>query len=208
MFEQIKLSPPNPPVTRREVTSVLGKGRNPLPSIAKAQALLKGHLPSVAHAVPNLTQLHPNGSGPGGDYSPRSEARTKTAVGGAHLIVGATVKLKCAEILDCDTLIVEGLVEANMDSRILIISEGGRMTGQVNVDVAEIHGHFEGELNASAQLIIHARGHVSGKVRYGQLFVGQGGELRGDADTSPGITAESPPRPQLKAVTGEARRHG
>ena len=99
---------------------------------------------------------------------------------GARLIVGPDVKLKGAEILDCDTLVVEGRVEATMDSRVIRIAENGAFAGKVSIDIAEIHGHFEGDLTARTQLIIHATGRVSGKIRYGQLVIDEGGELCGD----------------------------
>ena len=109
-----------------------------------------------------------------GNENPASEAR---------LIVGPDVKLKGAEILDCDTLVVEGRVEATMDSRVIRIAEQGAFTGKVSIDIAEIHGRFEGELTARSQLIIHATGRVSGKIRYGKLVVDEGGELCGDVNT-------------------------
>ena len=99
---------------------------------------------------------------------------------GARLIVGPDVKLKGAEILDCDTLVVEGRVEATMDSRVVRIAEAGSFAGKVSIDVAEVHGRFEGELTARSQLIIHATGHVSGKIRYGKIVIEEGGEVSGD----------------------------
>jgi cytoskeletal protein CcmA (bactofilin family) len=107
---------------------------------------------------------------------------------GARLIVGPDVKLKGAEILDCDTLVVEGRVEATMDSRVIRIAEHGSFAGKVSIDIAEIHGHFEGDLTARTQLIIHATGRVSGKIRYGKLVIDEGGELCGDINT---LSAES-----------------
>jgi cytoskeletal protein CcmA (bactofilin family) len=101
----------------------------------------------------------------------------------ARLIVGPDVKLKGAEILDCDTLVVEGRVEATMDSRVIRIAEQGSYTGKVSIDIAEIQGIFEGELTARSQLIIHATGRVSGKIRYGKLVIDEGGELSGDINT-------------------------
>src|SRR5262245_38901383 len=44
---------------------------------------------------------------------------------GAKLTVGPNIKLKGVEITDCDTLVVEGLVEATMDSRVMQIAETG-----------------------------------------------------------------------------------
>jgi len=99
---------------------------------------------------------------------------------GSRLIVGPDVKLKGAEIQDCDILVVEGRVEATMDSRVIQIAEKGAFSGKVGIDVAEIRGQFDGELTARNQLIIHATGRVSGKIRYGKILIEEGGELSGD----------------------------
>ena len=98
----------------------------------------------------------------------------------SRLIVGPDVKLKGAEILDCDTLIVEGRVEAVMDSRVIQIAAAGAFSGKVGIDVAEVFGKFDGELTARSQLIIHATGRVSGKIRYGKILIEEGGEVSGD----------------------------
>ena len=111
------------------------------------------------------------------------EALDAVAGGGSRLIVGPDVKLKGAEILDCDTLVVEGRVEATMDSRVIRIAENGAYAGTVGIDVAEIHGRFEGELTARQQLIIHATGRVSGKIRYGKILIEEGGEISGDVQS-------------------------
>jgi hypothetical protein len=64
---------------------------------------------------------------------------------GSKLIVGPDIKLRGVEITDCDTLVVEGRVEASMDSRVISIAERGVFSGTVGIDLAEIHGRFEGE---------------------------------------------------------------
>lgn len=99
---------------------------------------------------------------------------------GNRLLVGPDVKLKGAEIQDCDTLIVEGRVEATMDSRVIRIAQHGAYNGKVGIDIAEIHGNFEGELTARQQLIIHATGVVKGTIRYGSLLIESGGQICGD----------------------------
>jgi cytoskeletal protein CcmA (bactofilin family) len=98
----------------------------------------------------------------------------------SKLIVGPDIKLKGAEITDCDTLVVEGRVEAAMDSRVIQIADIGMFVGKAGVDTAEIRGHFEGELTARKQLIIRASGRVTGKIRYGKVTIEEGGELSGD----------------------------
>lgn len=111
---------------------------------------------------------------------PANEAATLVA----KLVVGPGVKLKGAEIQDCDTLLVEGRVEATMDSRFIQIADQGSFDGKVNVDVAEIHGRFNGELTARQQLVIHATGRVSGKIRYGKIVIHEGGEISGDVKSA------------------------
>ena len=104
----------------------------------------------------------------------------------SKLIVGPDIKLKGAEITDCDTLVVEGRVEASMDSRVIQIAEHGVFVGKAGIDIAEIRGRFEGELTARKQLVIHATGRVSGKVRYGKVAIEEGGEISGDIAALPG----------------------
>jgi cytoskeletal protein CcmA (bactofilin family) len=105
---------------------------------------------------------------------------------GSKLIVGPDIKLKGVEITDCDTLVVEGRVEASMDSRVIQIAEEGVFQGTAGIDVAEINGRFEGELTARKQLVIRATGKVTGKIRYGKLTIEEGGELSGDVGTLTG----------------------
>ena len=102
------------------------------------------------------------------------------ALQGSKLIVGPDIKLKGAEISDCGTLVVEGLVEAVLDSLAIQIAEQGAFSGRVVIDVAEIHGRFDGDLLARKKLVVHSTGQVSGKIRYGKIVIEEGGEVSGD----------------------------
>ena len=102
------------------------------------------------------------------------------AQGGSRLIVGPNIKLKGVEITDCDTLVVEGLVEATMDSRLMQIAEIGAFKGSAQIDIAEIRGSFDGDLIVRDRLVIHATGKVTGKIRYGKVVIEEGGQLAGD----------------------------
>jgi cytoskeletal protein CcmA (bactofilin family) len=116
--------------------------------------------------------------------APAAAPLSRSADGkGSKLIVGPDIKLKGVEITDCDTLVVEGRVEASMDSRVIQIAEEGVFQGTAGIDVAEINGRFEGELTARKQLVIRATGKVTGKIRYGKLTIEEGGELVGDIGT-------------------------
>ena len=98
----------------------------------------------------------------------------------ARLTVGPEIKMKGAEIIDCDTLVVEGRLEATLDTRVLQIAEHGAFNGVVSVDVAEIHGRLDGELTARKQLIVHATAKLSGKIRYQKIQVSEGAEISGE----------------------------
>jgi cytoskeletal protein CcmA (bactofilin family) len=108
---------------------------------------------------------------------------------GSKLIVGPNIKLKGVEIEDCDTLVVEGRIEATMVSRAIQIAENGSFNGKVDVDIAEVRGAFQGELTARKKLVIHASGRVAGKIRYGKMLVQEGGEMTGDVAA---INAQEP----------------
>lgn len=110
----------------------------------------------------------------------RPETRNEGERKEAKLVVGPQIKIKGVEISDCDTLVVEGRIEATLDSRVLEITEHGVFQGTIAVDNAEVHGRFEGELTVRKQLIIHATGKVSGKIRYAKIKVEEGAELAGD----------------------------
>ena len=109
-----------------------------------------------------------------------SDVKASTNEGGSKLIVGPNIKLKGVEITDCDTLVVEGRVEATIDSRVIQIAERGAFKGSAEIDIAEIHGEFDGELTVRQKLVIYSSGKVSGKVRYGKVVIEEGGQLAGD----------------------------
>lgn len=113
--------------------------------------------------------------------------------GGSKLTVGPNIKLKGVEITDCDTLVVEGLVEATMDSRVMQIAEQGAFKGSAEIDIAEIRGLFDGNLTVREKLVIHSTGKVTGKIRYGKIVVEEGGQLSGEISFGAASTAGSKP---------------
>ncbi|MBC5766102.1 bactofilin family protein [Ramlibacter albus] len=104
------------------------------------------------------------------------------AEGESKLTIGPNIKLK-GEIKDCDTLVVEGSVEATMDSRVIQISERGAFKGSAEIDIAEIRGQFDGDLTVRKKLVIYSTGKVRGRVRYGEMEVEKGGQLSGEIES-------------------------
>ncbi len=138
---------------------------------ARAANAMTGNPPAAAPvpaaATPPMTSA-----------APLSGAPVKE--GGSKLTVGPNIKLKGVEITDCDTLVVEGTVEATMDSRVMHITEIGAFNGAADIDFAEIHGEFKGDLTVRQKLVIYSTGKVSGKIRYGKVVIQEGGQLMGD----------------------------
>ena len=131
--------------------------------------------PGSASGVSAQPFAAPSSASPAATATPTSES-------GAKLTVGPNIKLKGVEITDCDTLVVEGLVEATMDSRVIHISEHGAFKGSAEIDIAEIHGEFNGTLTVRQKLVIYSTGKVNGKIRYGKLVVEEGGQLAGEIE--------------------------
>ena len=116
--------------------------------------------------------------------------------GGSKLTVGPNIKLKGVEITDCDTLVVEGLVEATMDSRVIQIADQGEFKGSAEIDIAEIRGVFDGNLTVREKLVIHSTGKVTGKIRYGKIVIEEGGQLSGEIT----FGASESKKPSLQAA--------
>ncbi len=117
--------------------------------------------------------------------------------GGSKLTVGPNIKLKGVEITDCDTLVVEGLVEATMDSRVIQIAQQGEFKGSAEIDIAEIRGVFDGNLTVRQKLVIYASGKVTGKIRYGKVVIEEGGQLSGDIECSVSTASKSASKPSM-----------
>ncbi|HEY0824558.1 MAG TPA: polymer-forming cytoskeletal protein [Ramlibacter sp.] len=136
-----------------------------------------GMTPNAAAASGQAQAAAPQNTQPAAAAAPAKEGESK-------LTVGPNIKLKGVEITDCDTLVVEGSVEATMDSRVIQISERGSFKGSAEIDVAEIRGLFDGNLTVRQKLVIFSTGKVTGKVRYGKVVIEEGGQLSGEIESA------------------------
>lgn len=133
------------------------------------------------HARPLVTQPHPIliASAKHGAITP---GKNEGACADNQLVIGRSVRLECAKVLNCDSLIVEGEIEAEVSCRILKIQSEGRFKGKADTVSAEIGGTFCGELKVSDQVTITASGHVNGRLIYNKLTINEGGLLSGSIE--------------------------
>lgn len=101
------------------------------------------------------------------------------------LIVGREIILN-GEIRTCDSLVVEGRVEAVLNEcRSIDIAASGQFKGSADIESADISGRFDGDLTVHGRLTVRATGKVFGKVKYGQLEVERGGIISGTVEALP-----------------------
>ena len=99
---------------------------------------------------------------------------------GKRLTVGREISLS-GEITACETLIVEGSVEATLEnSQFMEITEGGVFKGTVVIDEAVIAGTFHGTITARERLTIKSTGRITGTVNFHQVEIELGGEIEGE----------------------------
>jgi len=140
---------------------------------------MPGVMAQRAPAAPSVAPVTPPTSPTTAAPAP-APAPSSSIVSGSTLTVGPNIKLKSAEISDCDTLVVEGHVDGTVSSQAIQIAQTGTLNGTATIDNAEIRGEFKGELTVRKRLMICATGKVTGKVTYGKLVIEEGGELIGD----------------------------
>ena len=111
-----------------------------------------------------------------------TEPPVQSAAEGRTLVVGQGIRLS-GEIKRCETLVVEGEVEANLtDCLSLEINDSGLFKGSAVVEQAEISGRLEGELTVKGRLFVRASGHLQGTIRYADLEIERGGRIAGSVD--------------------------
>lgn len=143
--------------------------------------------PEIARRGPDLSVFGPGRGAPpaGAANPPRTTSTASMEPEHKKLIVGRDISLN-GEIRTCDTLVVEGRVEAVLqDCKNIEIMAPGEFKGAAEVDVADISGQFNGDLTARQRLIVRAGGKVLGKIRYGQLEIERGGVLSGEVEVLP-----------------------
>lgn len=151
--------------------------------------------PEAARRTPDLSAYGPRAAAPA--LTPRGQESDQK-----KLIVGRDIVVN-GQIRTCDTLYVEGKVEAVLtDCKSMEIAANGAFSGSAEVEFADISGAFDGELLARGRLSVRASGRVTGKIRYAQLEIERGGVIAGQLEelneTGKGKAAKVAQAPQLQ----------
>ncbi len=110
------------------------------------------------------------------------------------LTVGRGIRL-VAKVCECESLTVEGHLEATAQARKLLVAKGGTFVGNAEVAEAEVAGVVEGNLTVAKRLTIRASGSVNGTTRYKEIVIEAGGQILGTSQcllatpASPAATA-------------------
>ena len=96
-----------------------------------------------------------------------------------RLLIGAGITIS-GEIEACNTLVVEGTVEASLKgARVVEIEESGTFYGAIEIEEATIAGRFEGELVVNGRLSVTSTGVITGAIAYKELEIEAGALIDG-----------------------------
>jgi cytoskeletal protein CcmA (bactofilin family) len=138
----------------------------------------------VTEPIPAPVTPPPVAAAPLPPPAPSASPPRRSEAGLRQLTVGREISLS-GEIASCDTLIVEGSVEANLQNcRDVDIAETGMFKGSAEIDNADVRGVFEGNLIVRKRLLIRSGGQVTGTIRYGQIEIELGGQISGDVQST------------------------
>jgi cytoskeletal protein CcmA (bactofilin family) len=163
-------------MTDHEDNNTTGRGPD-MP--AQASAFQKpGAGPRVPGAYPGA--FPGAGNSVYGSSSPATGAMPATVEASQRkLVVGVGITMS-GEIECCDTLYVEGTVEAALKgASILNVAESGVFYGTVEINEATIAGRFEGDLTVNGRLTVKSTGSITGSIVYKELAIEAGATLDG-----------------------------
>ncbi len=112
-----------------------------------------------------------------GDSKKIRSSKIETLIGQSLEITG---DVKFSGGLHLDGKIVGNVNSENDDTSVLIISDTGRIEGDVHVSYAVINGEVIGNVFASEKLELSGRARITGNVTYNLLEMASGSEVNGE----------------------------
>jgi cytoskeletal protein CcmA (bactofilin family) len=99
------------------------------------------------------------------------------------VLIGSGIKVR-GTFEACDIAEIHGSLDGEIQTRELIIHEGGQLAGMAICKIARISGKLDGEIEAAELLQIENTGRVDGRVSYARLVIEDGGLIKGDVSPS------------------------
>lgn len=134
--------------------------------------------------IPYAAPTAPRSAYPGASTSSAygyGQATTTTEHNSAErrLVIGQGITMS-GEIEHCDTLLVQGTIEAALKgAESLEVSETGTFYGTVEINEAYISGRFEGDITVNGRLTVAAGGIITGSISYKELQIEAGATIDG-----------------------------
>lgn len=79
---------------------------------------------------------------------------------------------------------IDGRIQGNLTGTSLVVSESGRITGNIRTDSLVCYGQIDGDLMVG-QLFLKKTGVINGRVETSNLSVESGGSLNGEIKAAP-----------------------
>ena len=141
----------------------------------------------------------------GATAAPYGSVSPTQKVEGRRLVIGEGITMS-GEIEACDTLVVEGTIEAALKgASVLEVAESGTFYGTVEINECTIAGRFEGDLTVNGRLTVKASGSVTGTIAYKELAVDSGATLDGKITPLLAKSAKKSEKPKEGKSGGKLR---
>ena len=111
--------------------------------------------------------------------------------GSANVVIGNGVIIK-GEILQADTVQIDGTADVTMTTENLMIGTNGHLKGDLTSHHVEVWGKLDGNIKVTGTLTVQEAGMVSGNLEYENLQVKLGGQITGDVNVSKKASAKKP----------------
>ena len=103
--------------------------------------------------------------------------------GSANVVIGNGVIIK-GEILEADTVQIDGTADVTMTTENLMIGVNGHLKGELTSHHVEVWGKLDGNIKVTGTLTVQEAGIVAGNVEYENLQVKLGGQITGDINVA------------------------
>ena len=110
------------------------------------------------------------------------------------IFIGAGVELK-GEMTVPGFATVDGRFEGALNAKSLVVGQTGHVSGEINVEIAEVRGTVGNNLVVRSRLVVRSSGAITGSCSYSKIMVEEGGELSGS------IEKIAPAAPEQKIVS-------